>query len=172
LLTVPLFYERAKLFKKDTDRSIFSIDGRTKVHPDNGRALVDAQRSYILLEDKTGYKWSQAYLDSFEHFSRLMGATWFRELKEVWDAEIDAKLQARAIKAVVSLMEDPEAADSVKLASAKYVAEKGWERRHKASEKGRPSKADIAKAVKAKTEKLTQEDQDMERIGLKLVKNG
>lgn len=158
------------MFKKDLSRAVFSIDGRLKVHPDNGRTLVNAERSYIELEDKTGYKWSQAYLHSYEHFERLLGASWFVELKGRWDKEIDAKLQARAIKAVISLMEDEEISPTTRLASAKYVAEKGWERRHRASSKGRPSQEALDKAIKAKTERMSAEDLDMDRLGLKLVK--
>lgn len=174
LLTVGLFYERCVTFGKDLDYCLFSIDGRTtefQTPEGHIRPLISAKDTYIDLEDMTGYKWSKRYLESYVHFERLLGATWFRELKDEWDREIEMGLRARALDAVMELAEDVEAPEGTRLSAAKYLAEKGWERRHsKGTGAGRPSKEAVKQKVKEMAEKQTQESEDAERIGLKLVK--
>jgi hypothetical protein len=173
LLTVPLFYERAKMFQKDISLSLFSIEGRTKENPVNGLPLVNAKDTYVSLRDPTGYKWAKLYLESYDHFDRLMGAMWFKELKTEWDREIEMALRSEALDTISSLSKDSEAPEGTRLSAAKYLAEKGWEKRHKqVASKGRPTNASVTREAKKLAQEAEREDKDMHRLGLKVVKGG
>lgn len=164
LLFMPLFYEVAKAQKGVSEeealtRAIFSIEGKIP-------SLVNARETYVSFEDTSGYGWSLKYLENFEHFQRLCKCPWFKKLKKQWDYEIETKLKERALKVIQDLMLDEESPEGTRLSAAKYLAEKGWERRHAPSNtgKGRPSKKEVEKKVKEIAERRSQEHKDLERI--------
>lgn len=168
LLTVPLFAERSQEFKKPLDKVLFTMDGKNPTHPETGATLINARDSFIELEDITGHKWAKTYLESYEHFKRFVGATWFREEMENWVEEIGVIQKARALQVVQDLLLDAEAPEGTRLSAAKYLAEKGWDK--KVNSKGRPSKELIKGELKKAVRKATDLENDAERIGLKVVK--
>jgi len=169
LLTVSLFYERAVSFKKDLNQALFSLKGRTLVNEVTGKNLIDARSTFVELEDPTGYKWATTYLESYEHFKRFEDATWFQEELTEWREEIETKLKARAINVVTQLLLNEDASEGTRLSAAKYLAEQGWEKK---SNRGRPSKKEVAANLKRETRKRSVLTDDAERIGLKIVDGG
>ncbi len=130
--------------------------------------LINARRSFVHEGDPTGYRWSEKYLDSFQHFERLLESSWFREAFDQWCRELHMKNQSEAIERIKEIAS--EGADTQRLAASKYIAEEGWKR---TSTRGRPSKEDLKGELKRLTQIADVTNEDLERIGgLKVIKGG
>lgn len=152
--TSSLFYER----NADPNQiSVFSL------HEDR-EGLINARKTYVELEDPTGYQWAMKYLDSWTHMQKLMRLPWFIEAKESWDEELFFKLRSEAIS---KIKEIGEGESSLALSAQKYLAERGWEKTE--SKRGRPTKTEVKGELKRQAQLLEVEDEDMERIGLRVV---
>lgn len=127
--------------------------------------LINARKTFVELGDPTGYKWAMKYLGDYDHWQALLTRPWFRDALETWVSELNAKLLGEAIDTYREVARTSDS-ESVRLTAAKYLAEQPWNK----EKKGRPSKADIDAQVKTEARKRTVEDDDLERIGLKLVK--
>lgn len=163
--TANLFYERWVELPSE-DRSIdpqFSLYGGV---PD----VIDCKSTFIELGDPTGYKWAITYLQSWDHWLKLINSKspWFRDAYHVWLEELKVKMKQKALETIerISNSGTPQS-----LPAAKYIAGAEWE--HTAHTKGRPSKelikGELAKAVKV----INQEDEDIKRIGgLSVIQGG
>lgn len=128
--------------------------------------LINCRKTFVEIGDPTGYQWSMQYLKDYDHWLHLMkNSFWFREAVEDWLVELKAKLKAEGIQAIRKQARDSDN-PSLAQAAAKYLANEEWDKK----EKGRPTNAQIQAAVKQQTRKRTEEDDDLERIGLKVVK--
>ena len=139
---------------------VFSLDNDIK-------GLINARATYVELMDPTGFKWAMQYLNSWEHYERLLGCSWFLAEVEAWNREIKMTLQMRAIEKIreIAKGDSPQAYQA-----AKYLATADWEKGlHKA---GRPSreviKGELAQAIR----QASQTEEDAARIGLTLIKGG
>lgn len=161
-LTTSLFWERywnisEKERPKDVE-AVFSLY-------DDKPGLVNCRKTFVELGDPTGYKWAIQYLGDYEHWQTLMKKPWFREAVDVWVEELNAKLLGEAIS-VYRLLARAGTTETIKMQAASKLAEQPWNK----AKKGRPSKEDINAQLKTEARKRTAEDDDLERIGLKLVK--
>lgn len=157
--TLPLFYEEwVKLAEcnKNCD-PIFSLQ---KDVP----GMINSRTTFIRIGDPTGYKWAVKYLGDHAHWIKLMNCPWFVRAYETWKKELNLKLQADAIQRIVEISNSDNPSQA--LAAAKYVAEEGWSRQTK----GRPSKTMVDQELKRLTEEASNELDDMQRIGLKVIK--
>jgi hypothetical protein len=127
--------------------------------------LISARKTFVEIGDPTGYKWAIQYLGDYNHWIRLMKLDWFREAYEEWIHELNQKLKAEA---VARIREIAAGDTSQAISAAKFIAEEGWDKR----KAGRPSKSERSAAIKAEVKAITQEDEDLKRIGLRLVKGG
>lgn len=159
--TEALFYNRA----------IEKPKGRWPIEPlfdlyDDRPGLVNCRTTFVALKDPTGRKWALTYLGDWTHWLRLMRCPWFREAYESWIVELNLQLKSEAINKIMELMssENPSQA----LAAAKFIATKGYDQ----TPRGRPSKAEVDGEVKRAAEALAVEDEDMQRIGLKVIEGG
>ncbi len=112
----------------------------------------------MFMEDKdpTGYTTCMRTVGAFVMWRKIWANAFLAPIMEDWIIELEAALTAEAIKKMRAL-DNPTA--------AKWLADKGWEKK-----RGRPSKAEKAKATKAATQTRTDLANDAARI--KLVKNG
>lgn len=146
------------------------LDGRAQppvfsLHEDK-EGCINARKTFVALQDPTGYEWAMQYLDgSYPHFQRLLRCTWFREAYESWLEELRMKMRVKALKTIreIASGEVEGTPQATILAAARYVAEAGWEKRET---RGRPSKEELKGELRNQANILSQEREDMERIGL------
>lgn len=120
------------------------------------------RNTFVELGDPTGYKWAIKYLGDYEHWKTLMKCKWFQEAYEVWINELETKVRSDALEIIQKIAQ--EGLPTQSLVAAKYLASFEW----KKGERGRPSKSELQGELKRAAQALTVEDDDANRIGLKL----
>lgn len=128
--------------------------------------LISGRKTFVELRDPTGRLWAEEYLGDWNHWLRLLKGPWFREALEVWQAELREVLRAEAFQKIYGMMSSENPAQA--LAAAKFIATEEFEK----PKAGRPSKAVLTGELRREVEKFTVEDEDMERIGLKVITGG
>lgn len=128
--------------------------------------MICFKDTFVELGDPTGYDWAMKYLDSYDHWIRLMKTEWFRVQYESALAELLMKFKAAALKRIQEIQ--TSANEGQALAASKYMAERGWEK----SGRGRPSKEEVTGEMKKLTRDIEQTDQDFDRLGLQVIKGG
>lgn len=159
--TSSLFYEETiknQMSERATD-PIFSFNGR--------EGLIDAHSTFIALGDPTGYLWATTYLKSWDHFLQLLKAKWFRSEYDKWTEELKIILRQKAVEKIKEIATGDS---SQALAAAKYIASAEWEK--STSGRGRPSKSDITGELKKAAEAAASDNDDAQRVGLKVIKGG
>lgn len=119
------------------------------------------REEYIKDGDPTGYKTAMRIFGEFAYWEYLCGIGWFRQAKETWDRELDAKLKSEGISKIRELAkgEDPKALNAAKfLATLEY--KKG------VSKRGRPSSEEVEGKLKEEARARTDVDEDAARIKL------
>jgi hypothetical protein len=127
--------------------------------------LINARKTFVEVGDPSGYRWAIKYLGDWEHFLHLAEKPFFKEQLTKWQAELRTKQTSEALERIAAIAESD---DKQALVANKYLAERSWERT--GSTRGRPSKAEVQGALKNAVKIVEQEDEDMIRIGLKVVK--
>lgn len=125
---------------------------------------ICARTTFVELNDPTGYKWAMKYLGDYEHWKYLMKAKWFREAYDVWIDELKTKLRSEALDTIKTIATNGQPAQA--LVAAKYLASFEWEK----ASRGRPSKAEIQGELKRAAKAFEVEDDDAQRIGLRIIK--
>jgi len=107
------------------------------------------------------YEFAEIHFGSWDHWDRLSNDSNKNlvSLFASWREEMEVKLRASALKQIIKEGKSGEGASS--LAAAKYIAEKGYEKKA-----GRPSKAAIAKETKVQSGIAQSLIEDAARIGL------
>jgi len=156
-------YRTASLFE-----DVYNTNANEKYTPiftmkaHDHRDCVSFKRVYLECSDPTGYKAAQVLLGEWEHWLKLLKAPWFRSALEVWNEELEIKLKSQAIQKVAELAQSDT---SQAFNASKYLADKGWE-----PKRGRPTKAEKEAEIKRSTKIDKAVSEDLERIGLTLVK--
>jgi len=160
-LTESLFYERSINRTKDAMacEPVFSLY-------EDRPGLINARTTFVNLRDPTGRKWALTYLGDWNHWLRLMKCSWFREAYDAWIAELNQQFKSEAITRVYAILQGDNGAQA--LAAAKFLASEEWEKKSR----GRPSKAEMDGELKRAAQALTVEDEDLKRIGLKVINGG
>ena len=160
-LTEALFYEKS--IEKPEDRRpyepVFSLY-------DDRPGLINARTTFVSLRDPTGRKWALTYLGDWNHWLRLMKCPWFREAVEIWITELNQQFKSEAISVAYEIMKGENGAQA--LAAAKFLSSEEWDKQTK----GRPSKAALEGQLKKAAQALSVEDEDLKRIGLKVINGG
>ena len=122
------------------------------------------KKLYMSYEHAPGFEYDFAIevLGSWEHWQKLVnGSKEIQEMVKDWQHELDIRLKAQGIKAIMrhSLDDDPKG-----LQAAKYLVEKGYSKRA-----GRPSKEEVQRELKTDAKAAKERQADLERIGLKVV---
>lgn len=158
--TQSLFYE----YKSENYTPIFSIkdfDHKVKdiIYPSLKRIYL----SYDHVPDKE-LSFANEVLGGWEHWIVLQENKLFSGMIAQWKFELDLRIQEQAIKALM-LASKEEGGKGV--AAAKYLADKGYKEL-----RGRPSKAEVERERKIQAGAKRELEEDLERIGLHLVKAG
>lgn len=164
-LTSSLFLEASKdmPIQNRSGEPIFSL------HEDVP-GLINARKTFLALEDPTGYLWAMKYLNgSYDHWQRLMESPWFKKAYSLWMEELKARFQQQALDAIRKIADQKlSAPPATVLAAARYLAEAGWEK--KSTSRGRPSGAELKGELRIQAQQARDACEDMERVGLSLVK--
>ena len=109
------------------------------------------------------YEFALEHLGSWDHWNKLANDT-IPELKNMiqsWRDELDIRLKAHGLKALIHASRDNDAKG---VQASKYLVEKGY-----IQKRGRPSKEEVDRELKANTKLKKEFESDLERIGLKVV---
>lgn len=136
--------------------------------------LIDGKGTFIELGDPSGYLWAVKYLESYQHFERLMQAGWFQKHFDTWVRELHAKTRAEALDNIrnIALMSE---SDVQRLSASKYLAERPYEisdLKKEGTKRGRPSKAELKGELKKYAKVSEQTREEFERVDLQLLKGG
>lgn len=158
--TRSLFYD----FVVDTP-----IDQRQDFKPpftlyDRKPGFICARDAFVELNDPTGYKFAMKYLGDYEHWKTLMKAKWFQEAYDVWMNELKMKIRSESLDVITKIRDEGQPAQA--LVAGKYLASFEWEK----SGRGRPSREELTGELKRQAKILSAEEEDAQRIKLKVVK--
>lgn len=125
----------------------------------NGDFLPSLYVLYMAMEDLTEYEFANTHLDGWEHWLRLCESPFFKPFAKRWREELSLKIKAEALHRVKEAARDPS--NKSYHEANKYLVNELW----KAKEgKGRPTKAQVAKAAKEAAMTLSEVNADYERI--------
>jgi len=111
------------------DRAIYTF--KDEDHEYKGNTYYSLKRLYLEMEDPTEYEFANRYLLGWQHWQRLNENKAVAKHIAEWREELELSLRAQGIRAIID-----QAADDKGFQAAKYLAEKGWDKRPA----GRPSK--------------------------------
>jgi hypothetical protein len=131
----------------------------------DGITYKSMKKIYMSYDHIPGYEYEFAIdtLGSWDHWNKLANDT-IPELKNMiqsWRDELDIRLKALGLKALIHASRDNDAKG---VQASKYLVEKGY-----IQKRGRPSKEEIERELKADTKLKKEFQSDLERIGLKVV---
>lgn len=152
-LTEALFWETSRDRLKYPP--VFSL--KDEGHED----LPSLKAEYLRISDPTEYRFATEVLGSFSHWKLLQSLSWFQPHLEAWRAELDAKLRAESAHAAREILGSDSASDAARLQAAKYLTDRGYERK---SQKGRPRKEDVDREAKTLAQTARDWDEDYNRI--------
>lgn len=132
----------------------------------NGTTLWSLRNIYFSYDHVPGYEYEFAndVFNSWDHWVMLTeSSSLAQEAIMRWREELTIKLQAKAFNSLfkTALFEGAKGTPA-----AKFLAEKGWE-----VKRGRPSKEEVAKERKLAAGLDKEVQEDIERMGLSLVKS-
>lgn len=121
------------------------------------------KRVYLDMEDVTEYDFAMATLNSYKHWERLVESPIIRKHIDQWRKELNLKLKARAMKAIINAATVDEKSS---FQAMKYLADNEY--LDKKAKRGRPSKEEVSAELRREVEINKTFKDDAERIGLKL----
>ena len=131
------------------------------------KGLINFRKTFVALNDPTGYKWAMEYLGDWAHWQRLMKSKWFEAAYEHALQELYTKLRSEGVEVLRTVA---QSGDKSAPAAAKYLAE--LENHMSKRAPGRPSKKEVEGHLRATERLLEIEDEDAARIGLKVITGG
>lgn len=124
----------------------------------DGKQLPSLKHIYLSFEDPTEYSFATEVLGGWEHWQALCDSYKLKPYIAKWRDELEIKLRSTAIRAMVN---SAKVDGSKGLSAAKYLAEKGWEKK-----RGRPSKDEVEKERKIAAGVSKEIADDLARMGI------
>lgn len=162
--TASLFWETWKA-RNSQHRS---CDPVFTLYDDHQPGLICFRTTFVEIGDTTGYKWAMKYLGDWQHWQKLMVYPWFREAYDHAVRELYTKLRSEGVDKIREIANAPDSKSA--LPAARYLAE--LEANLNKGGRGRPSKEEVSAELKNAAKLIEAEDEDMERIGLKVINGG
>lgn len=120
----------------------------------NGKNYPSIKQLYLNSEDPTEYEFASSYFLGWRHWQRLCENKNIRKHIDEWRDELEVKLRARGVKAVML------AASTGNYQAAKWLADRGWDTRGA----GRPSKLEVDKERKIQADIADEFQGDVVRL--------
>lgn len=149
-LTQGLFLE----INYDENYAVYTL--KEKDHEYNGKVYKSLKRLYIECEDPTEYIFATKYLLGWQHWKRICRNKLLLTHIQEWREELEIKLRAQGVRAMI----DMSASESGSFQAAKYLADKGWDKR----EAGRPSKSELERRAKIEAVVSNEYSGDIARL--------
>lgn len=109
------------------------------------------------------YEFAMDIFGSWDHWIWITTKSQLKGMFQAWRDELEIKIKANAIRTIIQQSRDPEKG----LQAARLIASG----EHKGEAKrGRPSKAEVERQLKIEAGVRDTLDEDMERLGLRVVK--
>jgi len=124
-----------------------------------GEILPSLRRLYIEIADPSEYEVAIQVLGSWEHWKRLLQNKKIFSYIQKYRDELEVKVRSGAIR---SLIDTSCNEGSKGTAAAKYIAERGWDKR----KAGAPSKTEVKKELKIQSDMEKELEEDFKRIGI------
>lgn len=153
-LTKSLFLETAKPEQRAKFGTPFTL--KEEDWELDGIKYISLRRLYLEISDPSEYEFAQIVFGSWKHWQSICNATWFRDIHAEWKEELEIKLQSKALKSIIHSATEDGSRGTV---AAKYLMEKGW-----VKQKGRPSKATIAKEATKMARVYDEIEEDLDRM--------
>lgn len=159
--TSSLFWEYRKDAEKypplfTTKETDLEVDGVTY------RSLKAIYFSYDHIPHNE-YEFAMDVFGSWDHWIWITTKSQLKAMFSAWREELEIKIRANAVRTIITQSRDPEKG----LAAARMIASG----EHKGEAKrGRPSKAEVERERKIAAGVRDTLEEDMERLGLKVVK--
>lgn len=117
-------------------------------YPYKGKHYPSLKRLFLLEEDPTEYTFAEKHLLGWQHWKRLCENKAIAKHIEEWREELELKIRSQAVRDMMNMC----ASESGNYSAAKFLADRGWEKRAA----GRPSKAEKDKHLRIE-EKIEKE---------------
>lgn len=144
-ITQSLFYEYAK-----TPLAMYSL--KDTDHEVDGVVYPSLRRLYLECNDPTEYVFATKYLWGWDHWQRLLGNQLILDEVLKWRDELEVKLRAEAVKAIIDMTGDS-------FAAAKWAADGHWN-----AKRGRPSREAADKERTLRERAVRGVESDAQRI--------
>jgi len=118
-----------------------------------GVILTSLHRVYMELADPTEYAVAMEVFGSWKQWEKIINNKLLLSIIQEWRDELEVKLKSDAIRALAKTAINE---GSKGTAAAKYLAERGWEKR----KAGAPTKAEVKREMKVATQ-VSDEVTDM-----------
>jgi len=124
------------------------------------------KKIYMAYDHVPGFEYDFAmdHFGSWDHWLKLCSCRTDRikDMIQEWRNELDIKLKAVGLKAIIASSVDNDAKG---LQASKYLVEQGYA----VKKAGRPSIEDIERELKTDAKAAKERQEDLERIGLKVI---
>lgn len=142
--------------------AIYTLKDTDQVRHD--KSFPSLYRLYLEAADLTEYSFANTHLENWEHWTLLCDTLWFQPYITRWRTELELKLKSEALMA---LIEESKDGGKNSYNALRFIIEKGWiDKSTEPSRRGRPSKADIARAAAEEVFSSRQVDEDFKRLEL------
>lgn len=134
------------------DKAVFTLKEDHYLYKD--KVYPSLRKLFIESEDPTEYQFATTYLLGWSHWRRMCeNKVLSRHIAE-WREEMELRLRSKGIKKAI------EEAEKGNFNSAKWLAEKGWDKR----EKGRPTNAEVESERKFQARAAEEYSADVHRL--------
>ena len=125
-LTQSLFLE----IGYEEDKAVFTF--KDDDHEYKGNTYISLKKRFLQMEDLIEYDFAKTWLLGWSHWQRLNKNKLLAKHFAEWREELDLSIRSQAVRDIISMSAD----EGKGFQAAKYLAEKGWEKRGV----GRPNK--------------------------------
>lgn len=151
-LTQGLFLEMGY----DTRYAVFTLNDDDKTY--NDKLYPSLKALYMSCDDPTEYEFAKKHLLGWKHWQRMNANVILKEHFDEWREEFEVKTRSEAIRSIVDLT----ASESPNFQAAKWLADKGWDKRGA----GRPSKQDADREKRIKDKLNNEFGEDIDRMNI------
>jgi hypothetical protein len=131
--------------------------------------LPELREKFLELNDPTGFKFAEKYLESYARLENLLTQGWFKNSWDDWQNELRARIKSEALKRIQEISEEGSAQS---LNAAKYLAN-GEYLEGAGAKRGRPSKEEVSGELKRQVKAIDVLNEDFNRMtGLTVVQGG
>lgn len=158
--TSSLFYE----YPDNGYTPLWTIMDTDRHNAEQNVLYPSLKQIYMSYEHVPGneYDFALAVIGSWEHWLRLCKSPRLRDMIASWREELEIRIRCNAVKSIMRTSVEGNAAGAT---AARWLAEKGY-----SPSRGRPSKAEKEGLLKQDARIQDELEDDLERVGLKLIK--